>query len=178
MPGGLLAGCFQRINISYSVAPHGCETWSFTSREERRLRVNFTCSIPCIETNFCYVCNTNKCTVRMYINSIVFCLIATCYGHPYWPSSLQCMPWWWSIWMTETCSNKTKTTKFIYILTMHLLVLMHKSRLRVFENRVLRRIFGHKRDEVTGSGEDYKTRSFTFVLQIKYTGDQIKKKEM
>ena len=32
--------------------------------------------------------------------------------------------------------------------------------LRVFENRVLRRIFGPKRDEVTESGEDYVTRSF------------------
>jgi hypothetical protein len=31
----------------------------------------------------------------------------------------------------------------------------------VFENRVLRRIFGPKKDEVTeGSGEDYITRSF------------------
>ena len=32
--------------------------------------------------------------------------------------------------------------------------------LRVFENRVLRRIFGPKRDKVTGNGEDYITRSF------------------
>jgi hypothetical protein len=30
----------------------------------------------------------------------------------------------------------------------------------VFENRVLRRIFGPKRDEVTGDGENYITRSF------------------
>ena len=28
-------------------------------------------------------------------------------------------------------------------------------RLRVFENRVLRRVFGPKRDEVTGDGENY-----------------------
>jgi len=27
--------------------------------------------------------------------------------------------------------------------------------MRVFENTVLRRIFGHKRDEVTGSGENH-----------------------
>jgi hypothetical protein len=32
--------------------------------------------------------------------------------------------------------------------------------LRVFENKVLKRIFGPKRDEVTGSGEEYITRSF------------------
>jgi hypothetical protein len=32
-------------------------------------------------------------------------------------------------------------------------------RLRVFESRVLRRIFGLKRDEVTGGGENYITRS-------------------
>jgi len=30
------------------------------------------------------------------------------------------------------------------------LTLREKRRLRVFENRVLRRVFGHKRDEVTG----------------------------
>jgi hypothetical protein len=33
--------------------------------------------------------------------------------------------------------------------------LKEESRLRVFENRVLRRIFGPKRDEVTGNGENY-----------------------
>jgi hypothetical protein len=32
--------------------------------------------------------------------------------------------------------------------------------MKVFENRVLRRIFGSKRDEVTGSGENYIARSF------------------
>jgi hypothetical protein len=32
-------------------------------------------------------------------------------------------------------------------------------RLRVFESRLLRRIFGPKRDEVTRSVEDYRTRS-------------------
>jgi len=34
----------------------------------------------------------------------------------------------------------------------------HKQ--RVLENRVLRRIFGSKRDEVQGHGEDYMTRRF------------------
>jgi hypothetical protein len=37
--------------------------------------------------------------------------------------------------------------------------LREEHRLRVFENRVLRKIFGPKRDGVTGSGEDYITRS-------------------
>jgi len=40
------------------------------------------------------------------------------------------------------------------------LKLWEKRRLRVFENRVLRKVFGSKRDGVTGSGEDYITRSF------------------
>ena len=35
------------------------------------------------------------------------------------------------------------------------LTLREERRLRVSENRVLRRIFGLKRDEVTGSGENY-----------------------
>jgi hypothetical protein len=35
------------------------------------------------------------------------------------------------------------------------LTLKEERRLRVFENRVLRRIFGPKRDEVTGNGENY-----------------------
>ena len=35
------------------------------------------------------------------------------------------------------------------------LTLREQSRLRVFENRVLRRVFGPKRGEVTGNGENY-----------------------
>jgi hypothetical protein len=39
------------------------------------------------------------------------------------------------------------------------LALRKERRLRVFENRVLRRIFGPKRDEVTRIGENYVMRS-------------------
>jgi hypothetical protein len=39
------------------------------------------------------------------------------------------------------------------------LTLREKCRLRVFENRVLRRIFGPKRDKVTRNGENYIMRS-------------------
>jgi hypothetical protein len=35
-----------------------------------------------------------------------------------------------------------------------------EHKLRVFENRALRRIFGRKRDEVTGVGENCIMRSF------------------
>jgi len=38
--------------------------------------------------------------------------------------------------------------------------LREECRLRVFENRVLRRIFGPKRNKVTGGGENYIMRSF------------------
>jgi hypothetical protein len=48
------------------------------------------------------------------------------------------------------------------------LTLRKECRLRFFENRVLRRIFGPKRDEARGSGEAYITRSFIF-----YTPHQI-----
>jgi len=39
------------------------------------------------------------------------------------------------------------------------LTLREERRLRVFENRLLRRIFEPKRDEVTGNGENYIMRS-------------------
>jgi len=39
------------------------------------------------------------------------------------------------------------------------LILRDKNRVKVFENRVLRRIFGPKRDEVIGNGENYIMRS-------------------
>jgi hypothetical protein len=38
-------------------------------------------------------------------------------------------------------------------------ILREERGLRVFENRVLRGIFGSERDEVTGSGENYTLRS-------------------
>jgi hypothetical protein len=37
---------------------------------------------------------------------------------------------------------------------------MEEHRLRVFENRVLRRIFGPKRNEVREVGDNYITRNF------------------
>jgi hypothetical protein len=40
------------------------------------------------------------------------------------------------------------------------LTLRKEHRLRVFENRVLRKTFWPKRDEVTGSGGEYIIRSF------------------
>jgi hypothetical protein len=40
------------------------------------------------------------------------------------------------------------------------LTLRQEHRLRVFENKVLRRIFGSKRDEVTGGWRNCITRSF------------------
>jgi hypothetical protein len=40
------------------------------------------------------------------------------------------------------------------------LALREERRLRVFENRMLRKVLWSKRDEITGSGEDYITRSF------------------
>jgi hypothetical protein len=39
------------------------------------------------------------------------------------------------------------------------LTLREEHRLRVFENWVLRRVFGPKRDETTGKGESYIMRS-------------------
>jgi hypothetical protein len=44
------------------------------------------------------------------------------------------------------------------------LTLREEHRLRVFENRVLRRIFGPKRDEVTGNGENCIMRSFVICI--------------
>jgi hypothetical protein len=40
------------------------------------------------------------------------------------------------------------------------LTLREEHSLRVFENRVLRKVFGPKRDEVTGGGENCVMRSF------------------
>jgi hypothetical protein len=54
--------------------------------------------------------------------------------------------------------------------------LREEHRLRVFENRVLRRVFGPKRDEVTGIGENFIKNT---VLLAQYcSGDTIEKNEM
>jgi hypothetical protein len=56
---------------------------------------------------------------------------------------------------------------------------MEERRLRVFENRVLRRVFGPKRDEVTGNGENYIMRSLVFCTPYQYcAGGKIEKNEM
>ena len=46
------------------------------------------------------------------------------------------------------------------------LIWREERRLRVFENKVLRGVFGPKRDEVTGNGENYIMRSL--VIRIPY----------
>jgi hypothetical protein len=49
----------------------------------------------------------------------------------------------------------------------------------VFENCVLRRVFGDKREEVTGSGENYVIRSFVICNPCpKLCGWKIEKNEM
>jgi len=60
------------------------------------------------------------------------------------------------------------------------LTLREERRLRLFENRVLRRIFGPRRDEVTGEWKNYIMRSLMiFVLITQYcSGDKIEKNEM
>jgi hypothetical protein len=53
------------------------------------------------------------------------------------------------------------------------LTLREEHRLRVFENRVLRRIFGSKRNKVTGEW-----RRLHDGITKYYSGDQIKKNEV
>ena len=56
---------------------------------------------------------------------------------------------------------------------------MEARRLRVFENRVLRRILGPKRDEVTGEWRKLHKDELNNPTPIKYcTGGQIEKNEM
>jgi hypothetical protein len=60
------------------------------------------------------------------------------------------------------------------------LTLREERRLRVFEDRVLRRIFGPKRDEVTGEWRKLhnEERNDLYSSTITITGDQNKKNEM
>jgi hypothetical protein len=50
------------------------------------------------------------------------------------------------------------------------LTLTEERRLRVFENRVIRKIFGSKRDEVTGSEDQIKSLIICIIYQY-YSGE-------
>jgi len=59
-----------------------------------------------------------------------------------------------------------------------LFILREKHRLRVLENRVLRRIFGLKRDEVTGEWRSAGNEKRNDLYSTKYySGDEIEKHE-
>ena len=59
------------------------------------------------------------------------------------------------------------------------LTLKEERRLRVFENRVLRRVFGPKRGEVTKNGENYIMRSLGVFNPTQYfAGGKIEKNEV
>jgi len=59
------------------------------------------------------------------------------------------------------------------------LTLREERRLRVFNNRVLRRIFGPRRDEVTGDWRRLHNKELNDVLHTQYrAGDKIEKNEM
>ena len=52
----------------------------------------------------------------------------------------------------------SRTSPFFLLLTDHVtrsVILTEEHRLRVFENRMLRKTFGSKKDEVMGGGEHY-----------------------
>ena len=53
-----------------------------------------------------------------------------------------------------------------------------KCRLRVFENKVLRRIFGPKRDEVTGEWRRLHNKELCALYTSPDSGDQVKKTEV
>ena len=76
------------------------------------------------------------------------------------------------IWQLDSSSFLSKKLKiriyrtiifpvFLYGCETWSLTLREERRLRVFENRVLRRVFGPKRDEVTGNGENYIMKSLS-----------------
>ena len=70
----------------------------------------------------------------------------------------------WNVLSSSLLSKNIKTYRTVIMPVSYgcetcSLTLREKRRLRTFENRVLRRIFGTKRDEVTGSGENYIMRS-------------------
>jgi hypothetical protein len=68
----------------------------------------------------------------------------------------------------------------LYVCETWSLTLREERRLRVFENRVLRRVFGLKRDEVTGEWRKLHNEELSDLYSLpKYcAGGKIEKKEM
>jgi len=58
------------------------------------------------------------------------------------------------------------------------MTLREEGRLRVFENRVSRRIFGPKREEVTGEWRKLPTEELNDLYSSPCLGDQMEKNEM
>ena len=56
--------------------------------------------------------------------------------------------------------------------------LKEEQRLRVFENKVLRRIFWAKRDEVTRQQRKLHNAELNYLYSVHYMGDKIEKNEM
>jgi len=69
-----------------------------------------------------------------------------------WPLSL--------MWLSHSsCDTHCRTATTNSIIICFYTMVREERKLRVFENRVLRKIFGPRRDEVTGNGGDCITRS-------------------
>jgi hypothetical protein len=81
--------------------------------------------------------------------------------------------------MTDQASSRTKQAKLKLFISICMFLdvlygcetssvrLREEQRLRVFENRLLRRIFGPKRTRPQGSGEDYITKNLMTCIHHK-----------
>jgi hypothetical protein len=73
--------------------------------------------------------------------------------------------------------HRTTIVPVFYGCETWLLIFREERRLRVFENRVMRRIFGPKRDEETGEWRKQHNEELNYLTKY-YSGDQIEKDEM
>jgi hypothetical protein len=80
----------------------------------------------------------------------------------------------WGVWWVGLCPSYIQDARFLKVKIYRTIILpvvlygcetwsltlREEHRVKVFENGVLRGIFGSKRDEVTGNGENFIMRSF------------------